>query len=236
MKNIFFDTIPSTNLYLKDNYESLDDMTVVCAKHQTEGRGRNNRKWIDENDLLFSILLKDNLQLVTNYSLLIAYSIRKVLSRYLDNVTIKWPNDIMVCDYKVCGILLEAVTKTKIECLIIGVGINTNTEIFSEELRIKASSLKNLLKKNIDNDKLLREIEEEFEKDLNLLKDNNYIEDINNHFYLKNKLVEFVYDGEYQKGIVLKMNNDGSIAIKTEEKIININYGEVSLSKSYKVK
>lgn len=236
MKNIFFDTISSTNSYLKENYETLDNMTVVCAKHQTEGRGRNNRKWIDGNDLLFSILLKDNLKSITNYSLLIAYSIRKVLSKYLDNVTIKWPNDIMVFDYKVSGILLEAVTKTKIECVIIGVGVNTNTEIFSEELRVKASSLKNLLNKDVDNHQLLLEIEEEFVKDLESIKNNNYIEEINNHFYLKDKLVEFVYEGENQKGIVFKMNNDGSIAIKTDKKIININYGEVSLSKSYKVK
>ena len=53
---------------------------------------------------------------------------------------------------------------------------------------------------------------------------------------MQDKPVEFTYEGKEQKGIVLKMNNDGSIAIKTEKEIININYGEVSLSKSYKVK
>ena len=62
MKNIFFDTIPSTNLYLKENYETLENMTVICARHQTEGRGRNNRKWVDGNDLLFSILIKNDLE------------------------------------------------------------------------------------------------------------------------------------------------------------------------------
>lgn len=236
MKNIFFDTIPSTNLYLKENYETLENMTVICARHQTEGRGRKNRKWVDGNDLLFSILIKNDLELATNYSLLIAYSIRKVLSKHLNDVTIKWPNDIMVHDYKVCGILLEAVTKNKIECVIIGVGINTNTESFSEELKVKANSLKNLLDTEIDNQKLLLEIEEEFEKDLELLSTNIYIKEINKYFYLQDKPVEFAYEGKEQKGIVLKMNNDGSIAIKTEKEIININYGEVSLSKSYKVK
>ena len=63
-----------------------------------------------------------------------------------------------------------------------------------------------------------------------------YIKEINKYFYLQDKPVEFTYEGKEQKGIVVKMNNDGSIAIKTEKEIININYGEVSLSKSYKVK
>ena len=76
MKIIKFDTIPSTNLYLKENYQVLDNLTVVCAKHQTKGRGRLGRTWIDNNDLLFSILLKDNLNNPSDYSFLIASSIK----------------------------------------------------------------------------------------------------------------------------------------------------------------
>lgn len=236
MKTIYFDTIPSTNLYLKENYNTISHLTTVTSKHQTNGRGRYDRKWIDNNDLLFSIILKEDLNNCSNYSLLIAYSIRKVLNKYLDNVTIKWPNDIMVKDKKICGILLEAVTKEKIECVIIGVGLNTNTESFSNELRVKATSLKNELNKEIDNLKLLEEIQTEFYNDYHKYKnDYSYINELNNYFYLTDKQVDFLYNGEKLSGIVKGINNDGSISIKVNNKLININYGEITLTNTYKV-
>ena len=80
MKTIKFDTIPSTNLYLKENYQKLENLTCVTANHQTQGRGRLGRTWVDNNDLLFSILLKDNLFNPSDYSFLIASSIIKVLN------------------------------------------------------------------------------------------------------------------------------------------------------------
>ncbi|HOD61840.1 MAG TPA: biotin--[acetyl-CoA-carboxylase] ligase, partial [Bacilli bacterium] len=90
MKNIIeFDTLPSTNLYLKENYHQLADRTVVVANHQTAGRGRLSRRWEDSDDLLFSILLKDNLpHNLANISLLVAASLYKTLNEILDNVTI----------------------------------------------------------------------------------------------------------------------------------------------------
>ena len=58
-KIINFETLPSTNLYLKQNYHSLDEYTVITTNNQTNGRGRINRVWNSKkDDLTFSILLK----------------------------------------------------------------------------------------------------------------------------------------------------------------------------------
>jgi len=59
MQRIDFDTIDSTNTFLKNNYDHLPDMTFVSAMLQTAGRGRNNRRWLSDrgNSLMFSVLL-----------------------------------------------------------------------------------------------------------------------------------------------------------------------------------
>ncbi|MBQ2214368.1 MAG: hypothetical protein II414_07385, partial [Erysipelotrichaceae bacterium] len=68
MQRIDFDTIDSTNTYLKNNYEKLENMTFVSALLQTEGRGRNNRRWLSNrgDSLMFSLLIKDPV-LLENY-------------------------------------------------------------------------------------------------------------------------------------------------------------------------
>ena len=61
MNKIHFNSIDSTNEYLKQNYKILEDLTFVSADYQTKGRGSNNREWESENskNLLFSFLLLD---------------------------------------------------------------------------------------------------------------------------------------------------------------------------------
>ena len=235
MKHIHFNTINSTNQYLKDNYESLDNLTIISADHQTNGRGRFNRKWFDSDDLLFSILLKENIENPADYSLVIAKTVFTVLNKYMTNVSIKWPNDILVNDNKVCGILLEAVTTSKLECVIIGVGINVNTNEFSDDLKIKATSLSKELNKTIDKEELFNKIINCFEEDYKeYVKGNKeYLEIINNNFYLKNKNVMFTYNNQILNGTALGINNKGEILIKVNDEIVEISTGEVTFTNVY---
>ncbi len=236
MKHIHFDIINSTNQYLKENYEKLEHLTIVTADHQTNGKGRLNRKWEDKDDLLFSIIIKENLNSPTDYSLVIAKTVFIVLSNYLDNLSIKWPNDIMVGDRKICGILLEAVTTSKIECVIIGVGININTKEFFDELLIKATSLYKELNKEINKIEVLNKIKEEFIKDyIDYINGNKkYLNIINEHFYLKNKDVSFTYNNELLRGKVKGINSSGELIIDVNDKLLGISSGEVTLTNVYK--
>lgn len=235
MKHIHFNTINSTNQYLKDNYESLDNLTIISADHQTNGRGRFNRKWFDSDDLLFSILLKENIENPADYSLVIAKTVFTVLNKYMTNVSIKWPNDILVNDNKVCGILLEAVTTSKLECVIIGVGINVNTNEFSDDLKIKATSLSKELNKTIDKEELFNKIINCFEEDYKeYVKGNKeYLEIINDNFYLKSKNVMFTYNNQILNGTALGINNKGEILIKVNDEIVEISTGEVTFTNVY---
>ncbi len=110
-KEIHFQTIDSTNSYLKRNYRELDDLCFVSAEQQSTGRGRQQRSWDSESgqNLLFSVLIKDK-ELIGHYeelSIVSAYAILKVLQRYsIDELGIKWPNDVYAGHKKICGILL----------------------------------------------------------------------------------------------------------------------------------
>ena len=234
MKTIYFDLINSTNTYLKENYESLDNLTIVRAEHQTNGKGRLGRTWQDGDDLLFSILIKEKIDIPTDYSLLIAASLLKSLKQY--NPMVKWPNDIMINDKKVSGILLEAITKEKIECVIIGVGINVNTNTFAEELKNKATSLYQVSGEVIDKEKLFNLVTTTFINDYNdyVNENSNYIELIKEHFYLQDKIVSFNYQGKEQKGKVIGLSNKGEIIIDTSKQILNISTGEITLDSVYK--
>ena len=234
MKLIKFDVIDSTNTYLKTNYESLDNLTVVTSEHQTNGKGRLGRTWVDEDDLLFSILIKENIEKPTDYSFLIGAVLVKVLSDY--NPKIKWPNDIIINDKKCIGILLEGVTKEKQECVIIGVGINVNTTKFPEDLLFKATSLRNESNKRIDKESLLEKIIEEFINEYSDYKNkkSDYLNIVRNNFYLDNKDISFLYNNREERGNVQGIDDEGNLIVKTNDKILYLNSGEVTLSNIYK--
>ena len=235
MKIIRFDTISSTNLYLKENYNDFDNLTCVTALHQTNGRGRLGRTWVDNNDLLFSILVKDNLNNPSDYSFLITSSIITVLKSL--NPLVKWPNDIIINDRKIAGILLEAVTIEKIECIIIGVGINTNSKIFSDDLVFKANSISNIIGEEVDNNKLLDNILNQFEKDYNdyINDKSDYHKNILQNFYLMNKEITFKIQDKKFNSIVLGMNDNNELIVQIDDQIFYLNSGEVTLTNNYSV-
>ena len=238
MKVLHFEAIDSTSTYLKNNYQNLDNMTFVSADYQSAGHGRNNRNWKSENgsNLLFSLLILDRelISLFKSISIISAYSIIEVLKEYeISNYFIKWPNDIYVNDKKICGILLEAISKSKIECLIVGIGLNVNQKVFEGEyLRIPTSMCKEL-NKEIDLNELKLKVFNNLEKNLIKLKEGyDFYTEIKDYDYLKGKEVYAVLNNEEKKINVLGINPDYSLKIKDKENIVDIDSGEISFHTS----
>ena len=229
MKELFYETIDSTNTYLKQNYENLDNFTFVRADLQTSGRGRSSRKWLSKkgDNLLFSLLIKDK-ELINKFKALSinsAYLVLKILEDYgLKNLSLKWPNDIYVNGNKICGILLESVSKQEIECLIIGIGLNVNQKEFDGDYLIKPTSMINELNKEIDLIELKNKI---FNSLLNNLNKDYYTEIIK-YDYLKNKTVNVVIHNENKTVKVLGINKDYSLKIVLDEEERDIYAGEIS--------
>ncbi len=133
---IRIEKVSSTNTYVKKHSAELDHGTVLFADEQTEGRGRLGRSWYGEKgrSIFCSFLIKniyENSDAV-RLSFLFSIAVKVFLMKYIDNskITLKWPNDIMITDKKICGILSEYSK----ECVIIGVGINVYDFIPQREI------------------------------------------------------------------------------------------------------
>jgi BirA family biotin operon repressor/biotin-[acetyl-CoA-carboxylase] ligase len=128
-----YDTAGSTNdLAFMHASQGEKEGAVFWARTQTKGRGRQGRRWVSHKDkgIYFSIILKPDILVseAPKITLLAALSICKALRKFADGeFLLKWPNDIMIEDKKIGGILTEMDEKKgKIRFLIVGVGINTN--------------------------------------------------------------------------------------------------------------
>lgn len=234
MKHIFFESIDSTNTYLKNNYSSLDDMVFVSADYQTAGKGRNDRNWSSSKgkNLMFSLLLKDPKK-IKHYkaiSIVSAYSIVKVLESYgIKDLKIKWPNDVYVGDDKICGILLEAVSSNTVECLIVGVGLNVNEKTFEGEYLHRPISMYQILSSETDIRKLKEDVFKEFENNIeSLTEGHDFYDEIIRYDYLQGKEVYTILDNEKKKIKVLGIAEDYSLKIQDGGTIRNIESGEIT--------
>lgn len=146
-KNLVF--VPewhSTNSLAMDlgQRETAGDGTVVITDNQHSGRGQRGSRWVSEpgKNLTFSVVLKPNLR--PDQLFIIAQTIALGVADYVktktSGVKIKWPNDILVFDKKVCGILIESsLAGPVVQFVVAGIGLNVNQTEFDNP---RATSLK----------------------------------------------------------------------------------------------
>ncbi|MBR5809678.1 MAG: biotin--[Clostridia bacterium] len=152
----------STNLDAKQA-ENAPDKSVFVADMQTSGRGRLGRTWSSPKGcgIFMSILLKPqgNIADISQLTLIAGLAV----SRVIDKTVIKWPNDVLISNKKVAGILTEmSLEQGKIKNIIVGMGINVNNKDFPDELCDKATSLYIETGKNFDREKIICDITKEF--------------------------------------------------------------------------
>jgi len=125
------DVLDSTNGYLMQLARELDVSAYVCAaEHQTAGRGRRGRQWVSPygHNLYFSVLWRyaEDPSCLNGLSLAIGVAVMRVLKALgLDDVGLKWPNDIYYQQRKLGGILLEVSGESSGPChVVVGLGLN----------------------------------------------------------------------------------------------------------------
>jgi len=160
----YYDEIESTNVEAKNLAAAgAPEGTVVVAEQQSAGRGRLGRRWTSPagKGLLFSVVLRPPVDMADVHLLTIAAAIAAcdAIESLTDvSVRIKWPNDLLIDDRKVGGILLEAAgEQDAIDWVVVGIGLNVNTE-YNElpvALRRTAVSLKTASGKPVDRSELL---------------------------------------------------------------------------------
>ena len=162
---IYLEEIDSTNNYLKARCGELADGAAVTARIQTAGRGRRGHSWsADEGMLPLSVLLKSPVDcdtLTARTGLAVCDAIGKTLKNPLQ-VCLKWANDVIVADRKVCGILCESIFFGDCRNVICGIGINISQgeEFFREQNLPHAGSLLSLTGQAPDREELLKSVVE----------------------------------------------------------------------------
>ncbi|MFH0877803.1 MAG: biotin--[acetyl-CoA-carboxylase] ligase [Candidatus Omnitrophota bacterium] len=150
-----YDLVTSTNdLAHSLAQDNEPEGTVLFAKGQSQGRGRMGRTWTSPYDkgLYCSVILRPNMCVssAAQVNLVVAAAVAGLLEDlYCCGISIKWPNDILLNDKKICGILTEAHFESdRIDYMVVGIGLNINSS--SAELPDQATSLKDQTGKTFD--------------------------------------------------------------------------------------
>lgn len=164
MRLIKFEKIESTHKYLIENYKKYENKTVIVTNEQTGGIGTRGRTWYTGNkdNIAMSILYKRDftIEQLEGLTIKIATKVKSVIKNLYDiDLDIKEPNDLILNNKKICGILTQINTiKGKINYLIISIGFNVNETQFSKEIRDIATSLKKEYGIEFDKDKIIEKI------------------------------------------------------------------------------
>ncbi|WP_298237948.1 biotin--[acetyl-CoA-carboxylase] ligase [uncultured Algibacter sp.] len=241
MRIIKLDATDSTNSYLRDliALETLDDYTVVTAKKQNQGRGQMGAVWSSQTSksLTFSVF-KDvsglDIDASFSISMISALAIIKALQSFsIPKLRIKWPNDILSGDKKICGILIENVIKqNNLNASIIGVGLNVNETEFKNLPR--ATSLKLISGNNFNLEEVLLAILESLKSHFSIFHKGNYAllkEEYESHLFRKNIPSTFKNCNNLTfSGFIQGVSNSGNLQILLEDNIIKeFNLKEITL-------
>jgi len=175
MKVLSFKKISSTNEKAKElAREKIKSWTVILAKKQTKGHGKSKSFWFSpEGGLYFSIILpKSTIEDLQTLTILAAFAVAKTIKeRFSLEPTIKLPNDVLLGQKKVAGILTENVVGKNVKLSVMGIGLNTNIKKFPQELKDIATSLNIELGKRVNNRRILKQIVQEIKNQLKIISD-----------------------------------------------------------------
>jgi len=236
---IYAEEIGSTNKELLNQKEFYHHHgSVFFADNQTKGRGTKDRIWYSEKgmNLTFSILINDQRYLKKNASLL-NYSASLAIALSIENLfqlhtELKWPNDVLINGHKVAGILMESISiGSKIERLVIGLGINVNQNLFQGKFKIAPTSLKKELGYTIEREKLLAEILNNFETILDkvISSTNEVLSEWKSRCPMIGEKITVVNDSGMKDGIFEDIDENGFLVLRSHNKTLILHFGEVNI-------
>lgn len=242
---IYFLETDSTNTQAKRlGDEGAAHGTLAVAEKQTGGKGRRGRRWESPagSSIYMSILLRPDIlpNQAPMLTLVMALSVAKAIQVCVgEEALIKWPNDIVVNGRKVCGILTEMSTEIQwINHVVIGTGINVNTENFPAEIAETATSLYLESGKRQKRSLLTAEILRQFERYYSLFLDAGDLsgiqEEYNSLLVNFGREVRVLEPGHEYNGVAGGVNETGELLIHTKDgQIRQVYAGEVSVRGIY---
>lgn len=242
-KEIYYQkSVDSTNSWAKRlAEEGKPSGTVVVADMQTNGKGRRGRSWEtpERMSVPLSILLRPDFlpEKASMLTLVMGLSVVQALENAVSlQCSIKWPNDVLISEKKVCGILAELYSQIdNMEYMVVGAGVNANMTEFPEELANKATSLRNELGHPVQRALLVAYILEAFEKNYEKFLHTQDLRDLKEE-YTKRLLntgrpVRILQPQEEFEGVARGIDTWGNLLVeRTDSGVVEQVYaGEVSV-------
>jgi BirA family biotin operon repressor/biotin-[acetyl-CoA-carboxylase] ligase len=223
--------VPSTNEAAKEIARGCQDGTVILAEVQTEGRGRLNRSWLSPpGGVWMSLILKPELPVAHAYRINMAVGVaiaRTISCLYGLRAGIKWPNDILVNERKLSGILTEiSAEMDRIEYAVVGVGVNANVDVddFPEEWR--ATSLSRELGFPVSRVELVQRLLEEVEEAYTRIGSPEIYREWRDLSATLGRRVRVAsHEGEFE-GQAVSLSEDGALSLSTSSGIRRVLAGD----------
>lgn len=219
------ETAESTNDYLKKLVsEGVKPGTVVIAERQTNGRGRQGKTFSSPPGGIYMSVYYDFKEMAPDSMPLVTPTIAVCVAEAIEEaanvgVTIKWVNDIYYEGKKICGILTEKLEKG----FIVGIGINLSDKGIPEELKSTAGFVK------ADKKLLINLLTETLDLSAGSFEDKSYLSVYRAKSYLTGKNVSFIRNGIAFAGTALDVDECYRLKVKTENGIVTLDCGEVSV-------
>ncbi|MBN1191621.1 MAG: biotin--[acetyl-CoA-carboxylase] ligase [Dehalococcoidales bacterium] len=196
--------------------------TVIVTDEQVSGRGRLQRTWLSpQGSLAFSLILRPNIEYI--YYMIMLASV--AVCRGIETATglqcqIKWPNDILINEKKVSGILIENdIRKNTLSYVIIGIGINVNVRISDyPEIAAFATSLSDHLEQEVSRLEVIRQVLVNIDGLYGSMPENDFIQqEWKNRLSTLGQNVEIKQGNRWCRGIAENVTRDGGLVIRQKD-------------------
>jgi len=210
--------------------KNCPEFSVVVAGQQTAGRGRLNRQWLsDDGGLYFTVVLRPDMAvpISSRVNFLASLTMARILrERFQIEAVVKWPNDILVDERKLSGMLSELEAEAeRVSFINVGMGINVNNDPAGVEPA--AISLKMLLRREVSRIKLLAAFLDELETRLKNEDFENIVSDWKQYTITLQRRVRIVTRKETWEGLALDVDDNGALIVKLDDGTLKtILYGD----------
>lgn len=240
-KFICFDELGSTNAYLKEHAGKLPHGAAVMAKCQTAGRGRLGRSWQDDRDsLAFSVLLHgQSIGGLALLPLVAGVAVAEALGELTgESFFLKWSNDVLCENKKLCGILCESRISGDDAFAVIGMGVNLTQSresldslglVYATSLQLATGKIPGVLP-------VAYEICNKLEPLLEKLRKNGFTdikETYKKYCATLGQRVRVITGDIEQTGVAVDIDGDGGLVLETDRGLVTVHAGEASVRGLY---
>jgi len=233
IKTLHYESLPSTNTEVaRLAADGATEGLSIVANEQTAGRGRLQRTWSSPKGagLYFSILLRPEIPLhswpLLTFMAAVATGDALIAAAGLQT-EIKWPNDLLAGERKICGILSETVDTSAGRAAVVGIGINLTARGYPPDLIGVATSVEEETKQPADKERLLASLQEAIANWYEQLVEPEGLQRIlkawiERSSYANGRLVDVLNGNETFRGITRGVELDGALRVETQAKEIRI--------------